>query len=89
MKIITGTIVSEAKKTLIVEVMRKVRHPLYKKMLTRRQRYLVDAGTSRHVSNGDIVQIRETRPISKRKHFIIHKIIKISLKKEEEGNGTA
>ena len=88
MKTITGTIVSVAKKTPVVEVTRKVIHPLYKKTIARRHRFLVDAGTQR-VSRGDIVQIRQTRPISKHKHFIIDKIVKALVKKEEEGNGTA
>ena len=87
MKTIIGTIVSEAKNTLVVEVSWKVNHPLYKKTLARTRRYLVDAG-SQHVSRGDVVQIRETRPISKRKHFIIQKIIKASLQREED-HGTA
>ncbi|MBI2034950.1 MAG: 30S ribosomal protein S17 [Candidatus Levybacteria bacterium] len=87
MKIIIGRIVSDAKKTLIVEVAWKVNHPLYKKTIARRERYLVDAG-DQNVVRGDIVQLRETRPISRHKHFVIHKIIK-AVKKEEEGNGTA
>lgn len=87
MKMITGTIVSESKRTVVVEVTWKVRHPLYRKTLARRQRYLVDVG-AQHVSLGDIVEMRQTRPISKHKHFIIQKIIKVSLKKEENNSGT-
>ena len=88
MRTFVGEVVSDVmQKTVVVTVVRKTRHPLYKKILTRRKRYLVDLG-NHNVARGDVVQIVETRPISKNKHFIVQNIIK-SFQKKEEDNGTA
>jgi small subunit ribosomal protein S17 len=43
-------------------------HPKYKKFMRRTKKFLVhDKGNT--AKEGDKVEIRETRPISKRKHF--------------------
>lgn len=70
-KILSGVVVKTAMKdTATVLVERYVMHPKYKKYLRRGKKYLVhDPGNSAKV--GDKVTIRETRPISKRKHFVI------------------
>ena len=70
-KILTGTVVKTAMKdTATVSVERYVKHPKYKKYLRRSKKYLVhDPGNT--VQVGEKVTIRETRPISKRKRFII------------------
>lgn len=53
-----------------MQVERYVKHPKYKKYIRRSQKFLVhNPGNS--VQIGDRVTIRETRPISKRKRFII------------------
>lgn len=58
------------KDTVTVVVNRYVKHPKYKKYVQRTKKYLAhDAGNTRKV--GDRVVIRSTRPISKRKHFIV------------------
>lgn len=54
--------------TIIVEVERRVRHPLYKKSVKRTKHIAVDSA-GKHVAVGDVVHILETRPISKTKHF--------------------
>ena len=60
------------KDTATVSVDRYVQHPKYKKFMRLSKKFLVhDAGNTAAV--GDKVTIRETRPISKRKHFIIVK----------------
>lgn len=66
-----GTVVKTAMKdTATVSVESYVKHPKYKKYLRRSKKYLVhDPGNAAKV--GDDVVIRETKPISKRKHFII------------------
>lgn len=73
-KILEGTVIKAAMKdTATVEVSRYVKHPKYKKYLRRSKKYLVhDPGNTVHV--GDTVVIRETRPISKRKHFVLASI---------------
>lgn len=69
----SGTVVKTAMKdTATVLVERYVMHPKYKKYLRRGKKYLVhDPGNTAKV--GDKVVIRETRPISKRKRFILSK----------------
>ena len=70
-KTFEGVVVKTAMKdTATVLVERYVKHAKYKKYLRRSKKYLVhDPGNSAKV--GDKVTIRETRPISKRKHFVI------------------
>jgi small subunit ribosomal protein S17 len=58
------------KDTITVAVERYVKHPKYKKYLRRTKKYLVhDAGNT--AAMGDVVDITETRPISKRKCFAL------------------
>ena len=72
-KVLEGTVVKTAMKdTATVEVERYVKHPKYKKFMRLSKKFLVhDEGNTAQV--GDKVSIRETRPISKRKHFILVK----------------
>ena len=64
---VQGTVVSDAAdKTIVVKVERRVRHPVYKKIITRSAKYMAhDEGNS--AKAGDVVRIRECRPLSKRK----------------------
>jgi small subunit ribosomal protein S17 len=75
-KTLQGTVVKTAMKdTVTVLVERYVQHPKYKKYYTDSKKFLVhDAGNTSKV--GDKVTIRETRPISKRKRFVIASIDK-------------
>ncbi len=69
-RVLRGTVVSATKMqdTITVAVERYVKHPKYKKFMRRTKKYLVhDAGNT--AKEGELVEIRETRPISKRKHF--------------------
>lgn len=69
-KTFVGKIVSDKiQKTVIVEIERKVEHPLYKKLIRKTKRFAVDLGTFGGLKIGDTVKIQETRPISKNKHF--------------------
>ncbi len=55
-------------KSVIVEVTRTVMHPLYKKYIRKRSRFM--AHDERNVYKiGDKVQIAETRPLSRRKRW--------------------
>ena len=69
----SGTVVSsKMKDTVVVAVERYVKHPKYQKFLRRTKKLLAhDAGNT--VAEGTIVTIRETRPISRRKSFIVVK----------------
>ena len=76
-RVLRGTVVgAKMQDTITVAVERYVKHPKYKKFQKRTKKYLVhDKGNTAGV--GDVVEIRETRPLSKRKHFeLIKKIIK-------------
>ena len=68
-RVLQGTVVSDANdKTVVVRVERRFMHPVYKKFVVRSKRYAAhDERNSFKV--GDIVRIRECRPISKRKRW--------------------
>jgi small subunit ribosomal protein S17 len=68
-RVLRGTVVStKMKDTVTVAVERYVMHPKYKKFMRRTKKFLVhDAGNT--AKEGMVVDIRETRPLSKRKHF--------------------
>lgn len=72
-KILDGTVVSnKMKDTIVVEVTRYTEHPQYKKFIKRSKKYMAhDEGNTKAI--GDKVSIQETRPISKRKRFILVK----------------
>ncbi len=66
-RILIGTVVSDkTDKTVTVKVERKVKHPLYGKIIRRSKKYHAhDEANEFHP--GDRVRIEETRPISKTK----------------------
>jgi small subunit ribosomal protein S17 len=70
-RILQGVVVSDSgNKTIIVRVERRVMHPIYKKFITRSKKYAAhDAENKFHT--GDAVQIEESRPISKRKSWVV------------------
>lgn len=72
-KVLRGVVAKAAMKdTITVLVTRYVKHPKYKKYMKIAKKYLVhDAGNTAHI--GDRVVIRESRPISKNKHFVLVK----------------
>lgn len=75
-KILTGKIIStKMAKTVVVLVERKFKHPMYKKVIIRRKKYKAHHEEP-NLAIGSIVQIKETRPISKDKHFIVIKKLK-------------
>jgi len=75
-KVRTGRVTSsKMDKTIVVTVDRLVRHPLYGKTLKRRSKlYAHDAENS--CSEGDIVKVEETRPLSKMKCWRLIEIVK-------------
>ena len=70
-RILQGTVVSAAsEKTIVVNVDRRVRHPLYKKTITRANKFHAhDENNSFKI--GDKVKIIECRPISKKKTWTV------------------
>ncbi len=73
-KTLKGKVISvKQQKTAIIEIVRKTRHPLYRKILTVSKKYAADTGDFTP-KTGDVVNITETRPISKNKYFKITKL---------------
>lgn len=70
-RILQGVVVSDkCDKTIIVKVDRRVMHPVYKKYITTSKKYA--AHDEKNVSKeGDKVSIIESRPISKRKCWVL------------------
>ncbi len=75
-KVRQGLVVSDKMdKTIVVLVERMTSHPLYKKRIKRNKKYHAhDAENTCH--EGDIVEIMETRPLSKTKRWRVTKIVK-------------
>ncbi|OGG08044.1 30S ribosomal protein S17 [Candidatus Gottesmanbacteria bacterium RIFCSPHIGHO2_02_FULL_40_24] len=72
---LTGKVVStKMNKTIIVEVKRQVTHPVYRKILIRTKRYKVH-NEDKKVNVGDSVRIRQVRPVSKEKHYLLVEIL--------------
>ena len=68
-KMLTGVIVSDKMKdTVVVVIERYVKHPKYQKFMKLRKRFKAHDAGNKH-KEGQTVTIRETRPISKDKHF--------------------
>ena len=61
-------------KTVVVEVSRRVRDPRYKKYVQRRARYAAH-DENNECKIGDKVEIIESRPLSKNKHWIVTKVM--------------
>ncbi|MBH38570.1 MAG: 30S ribosomal protein S17 [SAR202 cluster bacterium] len=74
-KVRTGEVVSTTMdKTAVVELVWKIRHPIYRKQMRRVTKlYLHDPDQQCRV--GDLVKIQETRPISKTKHWRLLEIL--------------
>jgi small subunit ribosomal protein S17 len=72
---VSGTVVSnKMDKTVVVQVERLVKHPLYKKYIRRRNKFR--AHDKDNVCQiGDRVTIIETRPLSKTKRWCVSQIV--------------
>jgi small subunit ribosomal protein S17 len=70
-RVLQGVVVSDkGDKTVIVRVERRVMHPVYKKFITRSKTYAAHDEQNTYKA-GDQVRIEESRPISKRKRWIV------------------
>ncbi len=68
---------NKMKKTVAVLVERQVRHPLYNKIVKRRKKFLAHDEYEK-CQIGDLVKIVETKPISKKKRWIVKEILGLS-----------
>ncbi len=74
-KVYRGTVVSDAMdKTVVVEVKTSRQHPLYSKRVNYSKKYKAH-DEANELKVGDIVDIMETRPLSKTKHFRVVRLV--------------
>jgi small subunit ribosomal protein S17 len=74
-KALVGVVISDKMdKTVVVNVERVTRHPLYGKVIKTHKKYKAH-DENNAAKQGDIVRIRECRPISKDKNFFVEEIV--------------
>lgn len=74
-KVYRGTVVSDKmQKTVVVAVTRAYQHPLYKKIVRKTTKFMAHDEHDR-CKIGDVVEIIESRPLSKRKRWEVIKIV--------------
>lgn len=76
-KVRVGQVVSnKMEKSIVVAVVRKVKHPIYHKYFKSTKKYMAhDTGKFDEVNIGDTVKIMETRPLSRRKRWVLVDVI--------------
>ena len=75
-KVLTGVVVSnKMDKSVVVLVERLVKHPMYKKYVRQRAKFMAHDERN-ECQVGDVVLIRESRPLSRRKRWRVSKILK-------------
>jgi small subunit ribosomal protein S17 len=84
-----GRVISDKmEKTIIVETHRHVTHPKYKKVMIRRAKF-VTHDEKKQSGLGDWVKIRETRPMSKTKRWMLIEVIRKAKVRPEHQEGRA
>ena len=72
-RVLKGTVISsKSNKTIVVNVERRVRHPLYKKTITLSNKFHAHDEDNNY-KDGDKVSIIECKPISKKKSWVVIK----------------
>ncbi len=72
---LVGRVVSsKMNKTVTVKVERRVKHPVYGKYVVRTTKYHAH-DESNQINEGDLVEIAETRPISKTKTWTVKRVV--------------
>lgn len=70
-----GRVVSDKMdKTVTVLVERRVKHPMYDKIIVRSKKYHAHNGDNQ-AKAGDLVEIQESRPVSKTKSWAVTKLL--------------
>ena len=68
---------AKMQKTIVVEVRRRVAHPVYKRIVTKRSRFMAHDEHGK-AKEGDMVRIVEGRPLSKNKRWVLKEIVRAS-----------
>lgn len=72
---VQGRVVRDAAdKTVTVNVERRLKHPLYGKVVTMSKRYMAHDENNEY-KVGDLVEITASRPISRRKRYIVTRLL--------------
>ena len=72
---LVGMVVSDKMdKTVVVQTSKKMKHPVYKKFVVRREKYKAHDPTN-DCGAGDRVEIEETRPLSREKRWRVVKVL--------------
>ena len=73
LKLQSGVVTSNSMdKSIVVKIERKIKHPIYKKTIKRSKKYIAH-DEKNECQIGELVQIAECRPLSKRKRFRLYK----------------
>jgi small subunit ribosomal protein S17 len=81
---ITGVVTSnKMQKTVVVEITRNYRHPLYKKVIHSSNRVMAHDELGCQI--GDEVQIVESRPLSAQKRWVVETIVRRETKTADSG----
>ena len=82
-KEVVGEVISDKmEKTIVVEVARRVRHPKYKKVITKYKKFYAHDEKS-EAGMGDRVRIIESRPLSKLKRWALVQVVEKSQQVEK------
>lgn len=79
-RLIVGRVVNDtanpgrAKKTVVVEVVRRLRDPVYGKYVKRAKRFHAHDETEQFKTN-DLIEIRESRPLSATKRWVAIRLV--------------
>lgn len=72
---LVGRVVSDKMdKTVTVLIERRVKHPMYDKIIVRSRKYHAH-NENNEARSGDLVQIEECRPLSKTKAWVVSKLL--------------
>lgn len=72
---LSGFVTSDKmEKTVVIEITRTYRHPLYKKVVHSKKRIMAHDELGCHI--GDEVQVVESRPISRNKRWVVENVLR-------------
>ena len=66
---------AKMQKTIVVEVRRRVAHPVYKRIVTKRSKFMAHDEHGK-AKEGDMVRIVESRPLSKNKRWVLKEVVR-------------
>jgi|SRR5512135_2626023 small subunit ribosomal protein S17 len=72
---IGSVVASKMAKTIVVEVIRRVPHPLYKRIISKRRKFYAHDEQG-EAKVGDVVRIIECRPLSKLKRWQLKEVLR-------------